>query len=115
MRLETTQLKEGASSLGSSNLYQSYFVCVTEDTVNKATTIQYGKTPDNEVCRVQQRRLSCNFFFLFHNENGINIPLAESMAFSYAQTSNGDRKLPLVCTLLPQPSPSVPDRLAYKY
>eukprot|EP00058_Branchiostoma_floridae_P020867 XP_002606357.1 hypothetical protein BRAFLDRAFT_67600 [Branchiostoma floridae] len=48
MRLETTQLKEGASSLGSSNLYQSYFVCVTEDTVNKATTIQYGKTPDNE-------------------------------------------------------------------
>ncbi|XP_078578146.1 uncharacterized protein LOC144863058 [Branchiostoma floridae x Branchiostoma japonicum] len=48
MRLETTQLEEGASSLGSSNLYQSYFVCVTEDTVNKATTIQYGKTPDNE-------------------------------------------------------------------
>ncbi|XP_066264147.1 uncharacterized protein [Branchiostoma lanceolatum] len=48
MRLETTQLKEGASSLGSSNLYQSYFVCVTEDTVNKATTVQYGKTPDNE-------------------------------------------------------------------
>ncbi|XP_019634114.1 PREDICTED: uncharacterized protein LOC109477328 [Branchiostoma belcheri] len=48
MRLETTQLKDGASSLGSSNLYQSYFVCVTEDTVSGATTVQYGKTPDNE-------------------------------------------------------------------
>ncbi|KAI8491792.1 hypothetical protein Bbelb_305970 [Branchiostoma belcheri] len=48
MRLETTQLKDGASSLGSSNLYQSYFVCVTEDTVSGSTTVQYGKTPDNE-------------------------------------------------------------------
>ncbi|XP_019614665.1 PREDICTED: uncharacterized protein LOC109462550 [Branchiostoma belcheri] len=48
MRLETTQLEKGASSLGSSNLYQSYFVCVTEDTVSGATSVQYGKTPDNE-------------------------------------------------------------------
>ncbi|XP_035667450.1 uncharacterized protein LOC118410076 [Branchiostoma floridae] len=48
MRLLTTQLQDGASSLGSSNLYQSYFVCVTEDTISGVTTIQYGKTPDNE-------------------------------------------------------------------
>ncbi|XP_078600320.1 uncharacterized protein LOC144875283 [Branchiostoma floridae x Branchiostoma japonicum] len=48
MRLLTTQLQDGASSLGSSNLYQSYFVCITEDTAGGVTTIQYGKTPDNE-------------------------------------------------------------------
>ncbi|XP_078598221.1 uncharacterized protein LOC144874190 [Branchiostoma floridae x Branchiostoma japonicum] len=48
MRVLTTQLQDGASSLGSSNLYQSYFVCVTEETIGGVTIIQYGKTPDNE-------------------------------------------------------------------
>ncbi|XP_078588379.1 uncharacterized protein LOC144869188 [Branchiostoma floridae x Branchiostoma japonicum] len=48
MRLAVTQLERGAAGLGSDILYQSYFVCVTEDLTARTTTIQYGKTPDNE-------------------------------------------------------------------
>ncbi|KAI8493789.1 hypothetical protein Bbelb_281360 [Branchiostoma belcheri] len=45
MRLQTTQLNDHAGGLGSSTLYQSYFVCVTEDKKKKTTVIQYGKLP----------------------------------------------------------------------
>ncbi|XP_078607293.1 uncharacterized protein LOC144879573 isoform X3 [Branchiostoma floridae x Branchiostoma japonicum] len=48
MRLAVTQLDKGAKGLGSDTLYQSYFVCVTEDTTESSTTVQFGKTPDNE-------------------------------------------------------------------
>ncbi|XP_019617679.1 PREDICTED: uncharacterized protein LOC109465000 isoform X3 [Branchiostoma belcheri] len=48
MRLQTTQLNDNAGGLGSATLYQSYFVCVTEDENEKTTVIQYGKMPDNE-------------------------------------------------------------------
>eukprot|EP00058_Branchiostoma_floridae_P012378 XP_002597866.1 hypothetical protein BRAFLDRAFT_105473 [Branchiostoma floridae] len=48
MRLQTTQLNDNAGGLGSTTLYQSYFVCVTEDVDETNTVIQYGKTPDNE-------------------------------------------------------------------
>ncbi|KAI8486107.1 hypothetical protein Bbelb_362070 [Branchiostoma belcheri] len=48
LRLQTTQLNDNAGGLGSATLYQSYFVCVTEDVDEKTTVIQYGKTPDNE-------------------------------------------------------------------
>eukprot|EP00058_Branchiostoma_floridae_P021794 XP_002607284.1 hypothetical protein BRAFLDRAFT_88232 [Branchiostoma floridae] len=48
MRLQTTQLNDNAGGLGSATLYQSYFVCVTEDVEETNTVIQYGKTPDNE-------------------------------------------------------------------
>ncbi|CAH1233419.1 SCUBE3 [Branchiostoma lanceolatum] len=48
MRLQTTQLNDNAGGLGSATLYQSYFVCVTEDVKETNTVIQYGKTPDNE-------------------------------------------------------------------
>ncbi|XP_078696303.1 uncharacterized protein LOC144924689 isoform X2 [Branchiostoma floridae x Branchiostoma belcheri] len=48
MRLQTTQLNDNAGGLGSATLYQSYFVCVTEDVDKKTTAVQYGKTPDNE-------------------------------------------------------------------
>ncbi|XP_066287457.1 uncharacterized protein [Branchiostoma lanceolatum] len=48
MRLKTTQLNDNAGGLGSATLYQSYFVCVTEDIKEATTLIQYGKTPDNE-------------------------------------------------------------------
>ncbi|CAH1224577.1 Hypp18 [Branchiostoma lanceolatum] len=48
LRLQTTQLNDNAGGLGSATLYQSYFVCVTEDVEKKTTVIQYGKTPDNE-------------------------------------------------------------------
>ncbi|KAI8516797.1 hypothetical protein Bbelb_053780 [Branchiostoma belcheri] len=44
LRLKTTQLNDNAGGLGSATLYQSYFVCVTEDVDEKTT----GKTPDNE-------------------------------------------------------------------
>ncbi|XP_078617063.1 uncharacterized protein LOC144885162 [Branchiostoma floridae x Branchiostoma japonicum] len=47
MRLQTTQLNDNAGGLGSATLYQSYFVCVTEDVKKTTTVIQYGKTPDN--------------------------------------------------------------------
>ncbi|XP_035693983.1 uncharacterized protein LOC118428115 [Branchiostoma floridae] len=47
-RLQTTQLNYNAGGLGSTTLYQSYFVCVTEDVEKTITAIQYGKTPDNE-------------------------------------------------------------------
>ncbi|XP_019617061.1 PREDICTED: uncharacterized protein LOC109464494 [Branchiostoma belcheri] len=48
LRLQTTQLNDNSGGLGSATLYQSYFVCVTEDVDEKTTVIQYGKTPDNE-------------------------------------------------------------------
>ncbi|XP_078616738.1 uncharacterized protein LOC144885015 isoform X1 [Branchiostoma floridae x Branchiostoma japonicum] len=48
LRLQTTQLIDNAGGLGSATLYQSYFVCVTEDVGDTTTVIQYGKTPDNE-------------------------------------------------------------------
>ncbi|XP_078695713.1 uncharacterized protein LOC144924459 [Branchiostoma floridae x Branchiostoma belcheri] len=48
MRLQKTQLVDNAGGLGSATLYQSYFVCVTEDVDEKKTVVQYGKTPDNE-------------------------------------------------------------------
>eukprot|EP00058_Branchiostoma_floridae_P014133 XP_002599621.1 hypothetical protein BRAFLDRAFT_77720 [Branchiostoma floridae] len=48
MRLQTTQLNGNAGGLGSATLYQSYFVCVTEDVDETTTVVQYGKTPDNE-------------------------------------------------------------------
>ncbi|CAH1275210.1 SCUBE1 [Branchiostoma lanceolatum] len=48
LRLQTTQLSDNAGGLGSAILYQSYFVCVTEDVEKETTVIQYGKTPDNE-------------------------------------------------------------------
>eukprot|EP00058_Branchiostoma_floridae_P005553 XP_002591041.1 hypothetical protein BRAFLDRAFT_69406 [Branchiostoma floridae] len=48
MRLAVTQLDKGAKGLGSDRLYQSYFVCVTEDVPESLTTVQFGKTPDNE-------------------------------------------------------------------
>eukprot|EP00058_Branchiostoma_floridae_P003042 XP_002588530.1 hypothetical protein BRAFLDRAFT_79486 [Branchiostoma floridae] len=48
LRLQTTQLRDNAGGLGSAILYQSYFVCVTEDVEKRTTVIQYGKTPDNE-------------------------------------------------------------------
>ncbi|XP_078668039.1 uncharacterized protein LOC144909744 isoform X1 [Branchiostoma floridae x Branchiostoma belcheri] len=48
MRLEVTQLTRGAAGLGSDLLYQSFFVCVTEDLASGTTTVQYGKTPENE-------------------------------------------------------------------
>ncbi|XP_066264377.1 uncharacterized protein [Branchiostoma lanceolatum] len=48
MRLQTTQLSDNAGGLGSAILYQSFFVCVTEDVEKATTSIQYGKTPDNE-------------------------------------------------------------------
>ncbi|CAH1268597.1 Hypp3919 [Branchiostoma lanceolatum] len=48
LRLEVTQLDKGAKGLGSDTLYQSYFVCVEEDLTESTTTIQFGKTPDNE-------------------------------------------------------------------
>ncbi|KAI8490960.1 hypothetical protein Bbelb_313790 [Branchiostoma belcheri] len=48
MYLEVTQLDKGAKGLGSNTLYQSYFVCITEDTTNSITIVQFGKTPDNE-------------------------------------------------------------------
>ncbi|CAH1264044.1 SCUBE3 [Branchiostoma lanceolatum] len=48
MRLAVTQLDKGAKGLGSDTLYQSYFVCVTENVTGSLTTVQYGKTPDNE-------------------------------------------------------------------
>ncbi|KAI8516772.1 hypothetical protein Bbelb_053530 [Branchiostoma belcheri] len=48
LRLQTTQVNDNAGGLGSATLYQSYFVCVTEDVDKKKTVIQYGKTPDNE-------------------------------------------------------------------
>ncbi|XP_078599632.1 uncharacterized protein LOC144874877 [Branchiostoma floridae x Branchiostoma japonicum] len=48
MRLAVTQLDKGAKGLGSNTLYQSYFVCVTEDVTESLTTVQFGKTPDNE-------------------------------------------------------------------
>ncbi|XP_019614331.1 PREDICTED: uncharacterized protein LOC109462237 [Branchiostoma belcheri] len=48
LRLQTTHLNDNAGGLGSATLYQSYFVCVTEDVDEKTTVVQYGKTPDNE-------------------------------------------------------------------
>ncbi|XP_019620680.1 PREDICTED: uncharacterized protein LOC109467177 [Branchiostoma belcheri] len=48
LRLKTTQLNDNAGGLGSATLYQSYFVCVTEDVDDTTTVIQFGKTPDNE-------------------------------------------------------------------
>ncbi|XP_035674669.1 uncharacterized protein LOC118414613 isoform X2 [Branchiostoma floridae] len=48
MRLAVTQLDKGAKGLGSDRLYQSYFVCVSEDVPESLTTVQFGKTPDNE-------------------------------------------------------------------
>ncbi|KAI8493808.1 hypothetical protein Bbelb_281550 [Branchiostoma belcheri] len=48
LRLQTTQLNDNAGGLGSATLYQSYFVCVTEDVDDETTIVQYGKTPDNE-------------------------------------------------------------------
>ncbi|KAI8516907.1 hypothetical protein Bbelb_054880 [Branchiostoma belcheri] len=48
LRLQTTQLNDDAGGLGSATLYQSYFVCVTEDLDDVKTVVQYGKTPDNE-------------------------------------------------------------------
>ncbi|KAI8493784.1 hypothetical protein Bbelb_281310 [Branchiostoma belcheri] len=48
LRLQTTQLNDDAGGLGSATLYQSYFVCVTEDVEETTTVVQYGKTPDNE-------------------------------------------------------------------
>ncbi|CAH1252513.1 COLEC10 [Branchiostoma lanceolatum] len=48
MELAVTQLEQGATGLGSDNLYQSYFVCITENPQTGRTTVQYGKTPENE-------------------------------------------------------------------
>ncbi|XP_078659643.1 uncharacterized protein LOC144904556 isoform X2 [Branchiostoma floridae x Branchiostoma belcheri] len=48
MRLAVTQFEQGSTGLGSATLYQSYFVCVTEDAEAGTTVVQYGKTPDNE-------------------------------------------------------------------
>eukprot|EP00058_Branchiostoma_floridae_P016400 XP_002601888.1 hypothetical protein BRAFLDRAFT_124580 [Branchiostoma floridae] len=48
MRLAVTQLDQGATGLGSATLYQSFFVCITEDLEAGRTIVQYGKTPDNE-------------------------------------------------------------------
>ncbi|XP_066303955.1 uncharacterized protein [Branchiostoma lanceolatum] len=48
LRLAVTQLDKGAQGLGSDTLYQSYFVCVTENLIASLTTVQFGKTPDNE-------------------------------------------------------------------
>eukprot|EP00058_Branchiostoma_floridae_P003059 XP_002588547.1 hypothetical protein BRAFLDRAFT_122359 [Branchiostoma floridae] len=48
MRLRTKNMEVNAGGLGSATLYQSYFVCLTEDVENETTVIQYGKTPDNE-------------------------------------------------------------------
>ncbi|XP_078614745.1 uncharacterized protein LOC144883920 isoform X1 [Branchiostoma floridae x Branchiostoma japonicum] len=48
MQLEAAQFEQGSTGLGSDNLYQSYFVCITEDLQARKTTVQYGKTPDNE-------------------------------------------------------------------
>ncbi|XP_035682767.1 uncharacterized protein LOC118420163 [Branchiostoma floridae] len=48
LRLAVTQLGKGSKGLGSDMLYQSYFVCVEEDLEESTTTVQYGKTPDNE-------------------------------------------------------------------
>ncbi|XP_035690560.1 uncharacterized protein LOC118425668 [Branchiostoma floridae] len=48
MRLVVTQPEQGAKGLGAAHLYQSYFVCVTENLEAGTTLIQYGKTPDNE-------------------------------------------------------------------
>ncbi|XP_066274625.1 uncharacterized protein [Branchiostoma lanceolatum] len=48
LRLAVTQLDKGAKGLGSDTLYQSYFVCVAEDVTESLTTVQFGKTPDNE-------------------------------------------------------------------
>ncbi|XP_078696167.1 uncharacterized protein LOC144924633 isoform X2 [Branchiostoma floridae x Branchiostoma belcheri] len=48
LRLQTTQPNDNAGGLGSATLYQSYFVCVTEDVDETTTVVQYGKTPDNE-------------------------------------------------------------------
>ncbi|KAI8491970.1 hypothetical protein Bbelb_303430 [Branchiostoma belcheri] len=53
MRLQKTQLVDNAGGLGSATLYQSYFVCVTEDVDEKKTVVQYGKTPDNEVASLR--------------------------------------------------------------
>ncbi|KAI8509176.1 Galectin-3-binding protein [Branchiostoma belcheri] len=48
MRLVVTQLEQGGKGLGTAHLYQSYFVCVTENPDAGTTIVQYGKTPDNE-------------------------------------------------------------------
>eukprot|EP00058_Branchiostoma_floridae_P004870 XP_002590358.1 hypothetical protein BRAFLDRAFT_76619 [Branchiostoma floridae] len=48
LRLEVTQVDKGSKGLGSDMLYQSYFVCVEEDLEESTTTVQFGKTPDNE-------------------------------------------------------------------
>eukprot|EP00058_Branchiostoma_floridae_P014109 XP_002599597.1 hypothetical protein BRAFLDRAFT_77695 [Branchiostoma floridae] len=48
LKLHATQLDDDSGGLGSATLYQSYFVCVTEDLEKNSTVIQYGKTPDNE-------------------------------------------------------------------
>ncbi|CAH1252512.1 PRSS12 [Branchiostoma lanceolatum] len=48
MELAVTQFEQGSTGLGSDNLYQSYFVCITENLQTGRTTVQYGKTPENE-------------------------------------------------------------------
>ncbi|XP_035682322.1 uncharacterized protein LOC118419823 [Branchiostoma floridae] len=48
LRLAVTQLDKGSKGLGSDTLYQSYFICIEEDLDQSTTTVQFGKTPDNE-------------------------------------------------------------------
>ncbi|XP_078657546.1 uncharacterized protein LOC144903369 [Branchiostoma floridae x Branchiostoma belcheri] len=48
LRLVTSQLERAAKGLGTATLYQSYFVCITEDITAGTTTVQYGKIQDNE-------------------------------------------------------------------
>ncbi|XP_078666604.1 uncharacterized protein LOC144908685 [Branchiostoma floridae x Branchiostoma belcheri] len=48
LRLAVTQFERGARGLGSDTLFQSYFVCITENIDGGRTIVQYGKTPDYE-------------------------------------------------------------------
>ncbi|XP_019635210.1 PREDICTED: uncharacterized protein LOC109478192 [Branchiostoma belcheri] len=43
-----SQLDRGAQGPGSETVYQSYFVCISENNETSATLVEFGKTPDNK-------------------------------------------------------------------